>query len=552
MPDNSGDRLRDGTGAISRAESFLERARNLMVSIAVVVGFVVIAVSLIINGWSGRYSIEPISAPDDFQKKVENSVGIAALLRDDLNKLVQQSMQLSGTKVAIKPIDDQKAPEVTVMGTTISIDYFIGALRKLIGKEYPKITGEISYINKDSTPANPPMLCPNLAKSAEPVRLILRVGEDGGVPFFEGEGAFPEVALCGALYTLRIIDPYSAASYLGQRPQTQMQAFKLLEEVAAESPSRDTAEIDLIRGNIELGNGKKPDAERLFNQASSDYNDRHRGRIGLFGWYPAFDGLTTNIFEEDGWYPAFDGLATTYLLEGKYDQALASVEKALELRHDYQSAMFHKAQIFDFQFRDERNNENSNKCRVLNHVNKAKTSYDDVVSKHPDMGVAYLNKGLMLLLLDTYWHFNPTVGCVPGQAEYTPGVEALAKHVQDLDREAEANFREAIMLDPEDPNAWLQLGILLMQRQEPGWHKPEPLTKDSRRDTLNEAIASLNHANKLKPDDTFIRSRLDQAKSEKEASEARQYFNTSEKLQLDYGGVRSWLNHAALEQEALQ
>jgi hypothetical protein len=342
VPDNSGDRLRDGTGAISRAESFLERARNLMVSIAVVVGFVVIAVSLIINGWGGRYSIEPISAPDDFQKSVENGVGIAALLRDDLNKLVQISgtVQISETNVAIKPIGDEKAPEVTVMGTTISIDHVIAAVRRLVGKEYSKITGEISYVDKNSTPAEPPVLCPELAKSKAPERLVLREGDGGGVPFFEGEGSFLDVVRCGALYTLKVVDPYSAASFLGQKRSTEMQAFKLLEEVAAASPSSDMAQIDLIRGNIKLGSGKKSEAERFFNQASADYSDRHRGRAGLLGWYPAFDGLTTVALQEEGWYMALDRLATTHLLARRYDEALASVERSLELQPDYKLAMF--------------------------------------------------------------------------------------------------------------------------------------------------------------------------------------------------------------------
>jgi tetratricopeptide (TPR) repeat protein len=531
-----------GSKLTSGFETFLERARNLIINVAVIGGSLVIALSITINGWGGRYSIEPISAPDDFQKNTNNGLAIAALLRDDLNKLVR----ISGTNVAIKPVGDQKAPEVTVMGTTFSLDYFMGAVRGLIGKQYPRITGEISYSDKNKKLGNSPMLCPDLARSKAAVKLVLRVADDGGVPFFEGEGSFPEVALCGALYTLRIVDPYSAASYLGQRPETQPQALEILDEAAATIvkdksarpwvdklySSSDMAEIDLIRANIKLGNENKQEAEYLFEAADKDYNDRHLGR--------------------GGWYPAFDGLATTYLEEGRFKEAVASVDKALELQNDYKSAMFHKAQIFDFQFREERNNESSNKCQMLEHVNRAKTFYDDVVRKYPDMAVAYFNKGLMLLLLDTYWHFHPTAGCVPGDAEYTRGAETIAKHLRDLDREAESNFREAIMLDPEDSNAWLQLGILLMQRQEPGWQKPELLSTDSRRETLNEAIASLNTAEKLKPEDPFIRGRLNEAKAEKEANEAVKYFNASEKPEIDHQGVSSWLKQARLEQEALQ
>jgi tetratricopeptide (TPR) repeat protein len=518
MTDSSGDRPGSRRGLISRTESFLERVRNLVVSIAVILGFVVILASLIINGWSGRYSIEPITAPDDFQKEVENSAGIAALLRDDLNKLVQ----ISGTNVAIKPVGDQKAPEVTVMGTTISIDYVIGAFRRLIGKEYPKITGEISHSAKHSTLADAPMLCPKLAKSSEPVKLILRVGDGGGVPFFEGEGSFPEVAMCGALYTLRIVDPYSAASYLGQTLPTRMQAFKLLDEVAADSPSADMAELNLIRGNIELGAGKQSDAERLFKQASSDYNDRHRGRINLWGWYPAFDGLTTNTFDEDGWYPALDGLATTYLLSGRYEQALDSVEKSLRLRQDYQSAMFHRAQIFDFQVRALTNGKEKDNCKILGYAATAREYYHNVLRRYPDMAVAYLNEGIMFLALDTYWRFHPSVQCNHGDDGYSSEAGAVAERLADLDEEAESDLKEATMLDPNDSNGWMQLGILLMQRQNPGIpRRPKDFTAEFRSKTLADALEALKTANKLNPDDPYISGLLDQAKDvEKQLSEA--------------------------------
>ena len=166
MTENSDGQPQARSGLISGVESFFERARNFIINVAVIAGSLVVAVSLTINGWGGRYSIQPISAPDGFQKDVENSAGIAALLRDDLNNLVR----ISGTNVAIKPVGDQKAPEVTVMGTTFSLDYFVGALRNLIGKQYPRITGEISYVDKNSTPANPPMLSPDLAKSKAEVK----------------------------------------------------------------------------------------------------------------------------------------------------------------------------------------------------------------------------------------------------------------------------------------------------------------------------------------------------------------------------------------------
>jgi hypothetical protein len=194
--------------------SWIEQARTVIIAVIVVW---LVVFSLTNSGWSGRYSIEPIAAPDRFQRSVESSVGTAALLGDDLNKLVS----LSGTNVAIKPAGDQRVPEVMVMGATFSLDC-------LIGKQYPLITGEIRYVDKNSTPGDLPMLCPDLVESKAEVKLVLSVSDDGLAPFFEGEGSFREVVRCGALYALKIIDPYSAASYLGQRPETQPQALKIL------------------------------------------------------------------------------------------------------------------------------------------------------------------------------------------------------------------------------------------------------------------------------------------------------------------------------------
>jgi tetratricopeptide (TPR) repeat protein len=159
----------------------------------------------------------------------------------------------------------------------------------------------------------------------------------------------------------------------------------------------------------------------------------------------------------------------------------------------------------------------------------------------------------MFLLLGTYSHFHSTADCKQSDPEHTPGAEVIAMHLLDVDREAELSLREATMLDPKDPNAWLQLGILLMQRQEWGmWERPEPLTGDFRRETLDQAIKCLTMANSLKPDDPFIRNRLDQANAKKQANEAVEYFANFEKMNGARGNVWSRLKNAEPEQEALQ
>lgn len=188
---------------------------------------------------------------------------------------------------------------------------------------------------------------------------------------------------------------------------------------------------------------------------------------------------------------------------------------------------------------------------MLKHVFEAKNAYHEVVTAYPDMAVAYLNSGLMLLLLDTYRRFHPMVGCERDDADYSPEAEAVLKDLPKFDSESEWNFRQAILLDPDDPNPWLQLGILFAQRQEPQmWREPQPLSDDFRRKTLAEAIEYFNAAKKLRPDDVGIESRLVQAELEKKAIEAVPYFNIAKKP--DDLGVQGCLNQSAPEKEALQ
>jgi len=215
--------------------------------------------------------------------------------------------------------------------------------------------------------------------------------------------------------------------------------------------------------------------------------------------------------------------------------------------------MFLKAQIFDFQFREEMNNDKSSQCKIFNHVDMANNYYNDVINKYPDMAGAYFNRGVMFLLLDTYWHFHPTADCKQRDPEYSLGAELIAKHLSNFDLEAEANFREATMLDPKNPYAWLHLGVLLMQRQEWGmWEKPEPLAGNFRRETLEEAIKCLTMAHSLEPGDSFIKTRLDQANVKKQTNEAVEYFANFEKLSEDRGNIWNRRKNAQPEQEALQ
>jgi len=219
--------------------------------------------------------------PEDFGKEIRGEE-VAGLLRDEIAKFVKEgrtarevvSTGADTDNYTLKPIiPSTTEPEVSVAGATFSPRYFADVLRSLFGRGYTRFSGELTDIAPDSATLPAPKLCPELSKSKRKVRLVLRVSDGTDAPFFEGEGSYEAVAACGALAAL-IIDPYSAAAYLGDRtdnpdPAPKRQALALLASALSRS-KREEAPIslenefglhndvprgELIRANILLNHG---------------------------------------------------------------------------------------------------------------------------------------------------------------------------------------------------------------------------------------------------------------------------------------------------------
>jgi hypothetical protein len=216
-------------------EQALDRLRKIALNILAIVATGIVMYAIWNDVWSGSYLIEQISVPEDFGKKVQDKVGVAALLRDDVGEFVKAAR----TDVAITPISqDRQEPDVTIAGTTLSFRYFADMLRDIVGHQYTRIAGELTTEEPATTSLGGSMSGSDDRKAEPRVRLVLREADGANGPFFEGEGTYHEVVKRGALEALKIIDPYSAASYLG-RPgrsiEDQQEALALISSAISKS-----------------------------------------------------------------------------------------------------------------------------------------------------------------------------------------------------------------------------------------------------------------------------------------------------------------------------
>jgi tetratricopeptide (TPR) repeat protein len=242
-----------------------------------------------------------------------------------------------------------------------------------------------------------------------------------------------------------------------------------------------------------MGQAHFQEAIELFKQANIEYAKRQ--------------------FGGNQWYPAFDGLATAYLEQENYEPAVVNVERSLALQPDYDSAMFHRAQIPDFEFRKTMA-AGANNCSALKKFDEARALYARLLEFHPDVAVGYLNQGIMMLNKATRLRFDGSVGCDIEDTEIA-GAGGASVALEKIENETEEQFRKTISLDPKNGDAWMQWGILLRQRQLPlPSERGGALEDHLRRPLLASAIENLQRALQLKGADPFIEGLLKTAQNE--------------------------------------
>jgi hypothetical protein len=257
-------------------EQALDRLRKIALNILAIVATGIVAYAIWNDVWSGSYLIEPIATPEDFGKKVQDKVGVGALLRDDVGEFVKAAQN----QVAIAPIpQDRQEPDITIAGSTLSFRYFADMLRDIVGHQYTRIAGELTTTEEPATTSLGGSMSGSDDRKAEPrVTLTLREADGANGPFFLAEGTYHEVVKRGALEALKIIDPYSPASYLGRGSiEDRREALALIS--SALSKSSDVPRGELARGNLLLAIAQFADAEKHFQNANSEFAKRHSGRV---------------------------------------------------------------------------------------------------------------------------------------------------------------------------------------------------------------------------------------------------------------------------------
>ncbi len=140
----------------------------------------------------------------------------------------------------------------------------------------------------------------------------------------------------------------------------------------------------------------------------------------------------------------------TYMNEKKYEQALADLNKAIELRPAYAEALNNRGVILSGKKRN---------TEALNDLNKA-------IELQPDYPDALNNRGVILMDLSKYTEalndFNKAIELRPGYAEayYNRGLLFMNEKKYEL---AVKNYDRALELRPGYPEAVINKGIILKE-----------------------------------------------------------------------------------------
>ena len=169
-------------------------------------------------------------------------------------------------------------------------------------------------------------------------------------------------------------------------------------------------------------------------------------------------------------YQLYFERGTTYIESGRFEQAIASFDKAIELKPNFHDAW------------------NNRGLALLNleRYEQAIASFDKAIELKPDFHCAWFNRGLALLNLERYEQaiasFDKAIELKP---DFHYAWNSLGLVLFELERyeQAIASFDKAIELKPDFHNAWFNRGLKLLNLER-----------------YEQAIASFDKALELKPD----------------------------------------------------
>src|SRR5262245_51004777 len=473
----------------AREAPMLEQVRKSAVDLAAVVTIALVAYSIGAEVITGSYSIDAIGVPDDFAKAVHDKEAVASALRGEIGNLVKEAQ----TDVAVRPTNPEASiPNLNVAGTSVPLRYVAELIRDALQVPYKKITGEILPLGPDVHETLPADCVgslhdqvPTKMSGDREVRLTLTVSGSSSGPFFDCIGPYSAVLKRGAQGALKEIDPYVAATWLSKNSKPdehgQLQPRLIALDGLAEARRRKfpnwlqrllPASNEIVRAHLALGtiylNGGDDGNARgqfiLANQASARRSFlARRSHAGQDGISLVFLNLGNRSAESD-------------VREKLYADAERFANKALRLKPDYDAALFHLAQSYDFRARSLLGSSTTT-CDAVRVSSEARSHYATLLMKHPRFAAGYDNRGTMLLQLLQHLRDNKTDRC---PAFVSPGERE--QRLQELFHEADDTFKMSTLIEPRgNPDVWLQRGILHFAMQEgPTTNGPSNLSDEER------------------------------------------------------------------------
>ncbi len=212
-------------------------------------------------------------------------------------------------------------------------------------------------------------------------------------------------------------------------------------------------------------------------QSTTIANSQPGDAVGTFKWGIPINTYMVNVSkiltEAEATQNSQDFLneGNDYFVKEKYEQAIASYDKAINIKPDDHEALLYRGSALD----------------ELQRYSEAIASYDKAVAIKPDYHEAWNNRGISLDNLQRYSEaiasYDKAIAIKPDdhQAWYNRGVS-----LDDLQQYSEAitSYDKALAIKPDYHEAWYNRGISLAKLQQ-----------------YSEAIASYDKAIAIKPDD---------------------------------------------------
>lgn len=517
--------------------TYLAQVRSIMLSIVVIFATALVVVTIVHEVAVGTYAIDTIETPSEISSSVATGEGVAGLIRDEIGRIATATR----ANVVIRPVTpDLKEPVVAVTGTSLPLRYVATLVRDTLGVGYFRISGEIVNAGKlpispasaasvvsaspDSTlsfsgicsrfPNSKCLLASGAVTEGPLVRLVLRRSDKEGGPFFDGVGEINAVIEGAALAAMEFIEPLTAAAFIGLRNDRAQKHRAIALATSALASVQNGAmrggDDFAFRAHLTIAQlysalEEYDKAAKEFNSADEEFGRLHAGKRS----HAVLDGLGYIAFQR-GKRALEAGQSPTSVFGdyfGPAESLYREARSADATNPDYDSALYHLAEVYDERSRFVLERLLPSTCASLSDLVKASQLYDELLRKHPDFAFAYERHGTLLIQQYYYFRNKGTTGCDSYPEVEVSQVSAIyVKALETLDG--------GLIRDPSLGGAWLQSGILQHQHQDPQLLLGDPAVVNDlnrRRKLLDNSVERLSRATALMPENYESHRRLGEA-----------------------------------------